>query len=488
MWGLPESFMPSQSPSQRRTKIVTTLGPATDAPGVLHALVAAGADVMRINFSHGSADDHARRIWLVREAAAKLGRDVGILADLQGPKIRVESFAKGPVELREGAPFALDTALGKQDGDETVVGCAYTRLPHDVFAGDTLLLNDGAIAMRVEKVAGTRIDCVVTQGGILSNRKGINKLGGGLSAAALTDEDKANIKHAASWDVDFIAVSFPRSAADMHEARNLVREAGGQAQLIAKIERAEALTNLEQIVAASDGVMVARGDLGVEIGDAELPGWQKKIIAAGREGNKMVITATQMMESMISNPIPTRAEVLDVANAVMDGTDAVMLSAETASGKYPVKVVETMIRVVLGAESHPMPDINLGDSHFKKIDEAVAMATAWTARRMHAQAILSMTESGSSALMMSRVERYIPIYALTRHDRTRRRMALCRGVFPVLFDPSSLDSLVAVREAVEAIKQRGLVKDGDRVLITKGDFTGPGGTNAMKIVTVGMLG
>ena len=473
----------------RRTKIVCTLGPATDAPGVLQKLVAAGADVMRINFSHGTGDDHARRIWLVREAAALQGRDVGILADLQGPKIRVASFANGPVELVEGAAFALDTALDPNAGDVHSVGCAYERLPHDVFAGDTLLLNDGAIAMRVEKVSGTRVDCVVTQGGMLSNRKGINKLGGGLSAAALTDEDKANIKLAASWDVDFVAVSFPRSAADMHEARRLVRAAGGQAQLVSKIERAEALTNLEEIVRASDAVMVARGDLGVEIGDAELPGWQKKIIAAGREANKMVITATQMMESMITNPIPSRAEVLDVANAVMDGTDAVMLSAETASGKYPIKVVETIVRVVLGAEAHPAPDISatLSDAHFQRIDEAVAMATAWTARRMHAQAILAMTESGSAAQMMSRVERRIPIYALTRHDRTRRRMALCRGVYPILFDPSSLHDLVAVREAVEALKNRGLLKDGDRVLVTKGDFTGPGGTNSMKIVTVGSL-
>jgi pyruvate kinase len=474
---------------KRRTKIVTTLGPATDAPDVLQALVAAGADVVRVNFSHGTADDHARRIRLVREAAAQLGRDIGVLADLQGPKIRIESFAKGPVTLREGAPFALDIALGKLDGDETVVGCAYTRLPHDVFPGDTLLLNDGAIAMRVEKIAGTRIDCVVTQGGTLSNRKGINKLGGGLSAAALTDEDKINIRHAAGWDVDFIAVSFPRSAADMHEARRLVQEAGGHAQLVAKIERAEALTNLEQIVQASDAVMVARGDLGVEIGDAELPGWQKKIITASREANKMVITATQMMESMISSPIPTRAEVMDVANAVLDGTDAVMLSAETASGAYPVKVVETIVRVVSGAESHPVPDLaaSRDDSHFLRIDEAVAMATAWTARRTHASAIVALTESGSSALMMSRVERFTPIYALTRHDRTRRRMALCRGVYPVLFEPSSLDQIVAVREAVEALQKRGLVQDGDRVLLTKGDFTGPGGTNGLKIVTVGQL-
>lgn len=475
--------------STRRTKIVTTLGPATDAPAVLRSLVAAGADVMRINFSHGTAADHERRIERVREAAAGLGRDIGVLADLQGPKIRIESFANGPITLVEGAPFALDIALGKLAGDETVVGCAYESLPRDVVPGDTLLLNDGALAIQVEKISGTRIDCVVTQGGVLSNRKGINKLGGGLSADALTAEDKANIIHAVRWDCDFIAVSFPRNAADMHEARRLVTEAGGTALLVAKIERAEALINLKEIIEASDAVMVARGDLGVEIGDAELPAWQKKIITASREANKMVITATQMMESMITNPIPTRAEVLDVANAVMDGTDAVMLSAETASGKYPVKVVETMVRVVLGAEAYPVPDLSVGfsDSHFQRIDEAVAMATAWTARRMHATAIIALTESGSSAMMMSRVERYTPIYALTRHERTRRRMALCRGVYPVVFDPSSLESITSVREAVEALSKRGIVKDGDRVLITKGDFGGPGGTNAMKIVTVGQL-
>ncbi len=477
------------SRSVRRTKIVTTLGPATDAPQILRALVAAGADVMRINFSHGTAEDHERRIERVREAAASLGRDIGVLADLQGPKIRVESFANGPVLLVEGAPFALDVALGKMAGDVTVVGCAYQSLPQDVVPGDTLLLNDGALAIKVETIVGTRIQCVVTQGGVLSNRKGINKLGGGLSAAALTDEDKANILHAVRWDCDFIAVSFPRTAADMHEARRLVQEAGGTALLVAKIERAEALINLKEIIEASDVVMVARGDLGVEIGDAELPGWQKKIITASREANKMVITATQMMESMITNPIPTRAEVLDVANAVMDGTDAVMLSAETASGKYPVKVVETMVRVVLGAEAHPVPNlaVTLSDTHFQRIDEAVAMAAAWTAGHMRAAAIIALTESGKSALMMSRVERHTPIYAFTRHDRTRRRMAMCRGVYPVLFDPSSWESIPAVREAVGALVARGLLDDGDRVLLTKGDFTGTGGTNGMKIVTVGDL-
>ena len=468
----------------RRTKIVTTLGPATDGEGVLLALVRAGADVVRINFSHGLAADHERRIKAVREAAAALGRDVGVLADLQGPKIRIESFRDGPVELKEGALFALDTSLAKDAGDVTQVGCAYKPLPDDTGEGDVLLLNDGAIAMRVDKVRGTRVECTVTQGGILSNRKGINKQGGGLSAAALTDEDRRNIQYAAEWEADFLAVSFPRTAADMHEARRLVQQSGGHALLVAKIERAEALTNLAEIVAASDAVMVARGDLGVEIGDAELPGWQKRIISAAREANKMVITATQMMESMITNPIPTRAEVMDVANAVMDGSDAVMLSAETASGKYPVKVVEAMARVVVGAEAHPMPDVVTNDSHFRRIDEAVAMATAWTARRMNAQALVALTESGSTALMMSRVERLAPIFAMTRHERTRRRMTLCRGVIPVAFDPVNLDG-GTVKEALARLKVLHLVRAGDRVLVTKGDYDGTGGgTNTLKILTV----
>jgi pyruvate kinase len=354
-----------------------------------------------------------------------------------------------------------------------------------------LLLNDGAISLRVEQVEGTRVITTVLIGGPLSNRKGINRLGGGLSAQALTDKDRADLRAAVALDVDFIAVSFPRSAADMHEARALVAEAGGKAQLVAKIERAEALEALEEIVQASDVVMVARGDLGVEIGDAELPGWQKRIILLARDRNKMVITATQMMESMIVNPIPTRAEVLDVANAVMDGSDAVMLSAETASGKHPVKVVDAMARVILGAEkSIPEGDVRFLrklDTHFGRTDEAIAMATTWTAQNMHAQAIIALTESGTTALMMSRSEIPIPLYALTQHERTRRRMCLCRGVYPIEFAPSGLDTSKPVREAVECMKARGLLKDGDRVLVTKGDFTGPGGTNTMKIVTVGEI-
>ena len=473
----------------RRTKIVATLGPATDTPEALKRLLAAGVDVVRLNFSHGASADQVRRVEQVRRAAHDLGLDIGILADLQGPKIRIESFAEGPIELQEGQRFTLDTALGTKAGDATQVGCAYAGLPRDVVAGDILLLNDGAITMRVDRVADTRVECTVLLGGRLSDRKGINKQGGGLSAAALTDKDKADLQTAVGLDVDFIAVSFPRTAADMEEARSLVQAAGGQCSLVAKIERAEALQCLRELVAASDAVMVARGDLGVEIGDAELPGWQKRIIAEAREQNKMVITATQMMESMITSPIPTRAEVLDVANAVMDGTAAVMLSAETATGRYPVKAVEAMARVCSGAENSlpiiPRRDSMRFDTHFQRIDEAIAMAGAWTARHMHADAIIALTESGTTALMMSRSETLIPIFALTPHEKTRRRMAMCRGVYPVAFTPSQIEGLTPVREALAVLQYRGAIHDGNRVLITKGDASGSGGTNTMKIVTVG---
>jgi pyruvate kinase len=473
----------------RRTKILATLGPATDDPAVLRRMLRAGVDVVRLNYSHGGAADHARRADSVRTIALELGVDIGVLADLQGPKIRIESFAKGPVELLEDQPFALDTAMGVNAGDAHAVGCAYEHLPRDVEAGDILLLNDGAITLRVEKVAGTRIETIVLLGGILSNRKGINKQGGGLSAAALTDKDREDLRHAVSIGVDFIAVSFPRSADDMNEARALMIAAGGSAALVAKIERAEALPALGSIIEASDVVMVARGDLGVEIGDAELPGWQKVIIAQAREANRMVITATQMMESMIVNPLPTRAEVSDVANAVMDGTDAVMLSAETASGKWPVKTVEAMARVCVAAENaapRSRDDSRL-ETHFERVDEAVGMATAWTARHMHATAIVALTESGNTALMMARSETQIPIYALTIHERTRRKMAMCRGVYPIAFQAAQPDSLSIIKQAIESLKYRGVIKPGDRVLVTKGDADGKdstGGTNSMKIVTV----
>ncbi len=475
---------------QRRTKILATLGPATDPPGVLEDLFRAGVNVVRLNFSHGDPSGQAKRAAAVRLAAQRVGAEVGILADLPGPKIRVERFAEGKVVLKTGDRFDLVANVNAPPGDVSQVGVSYLGLPGDVEAGDVLLLDDGLMQLKVVSVEGERIVCTVLNDGVLSDRKGLNKQGGGLSLGALTERDRELIAYVAeNIGVDFIAVSFCRNADDMNEARRIAREHGCDAALVSKIERTEAIENLAEIVDASDVVMVARGDLGVEIGDAELPGLQKKIIRESLARNKVVITATQMLQSMVDSPIPTRAEVLDVANAVMDGTDAVMLSAETASGKYPVKVVEAMARVCIGAEGampdHPGRFRRSFDTHFERTDEAIAMATAWTARNMRADAILSLTESGSTALMMSRSELNIPIFALTRHEKTRRRMALCRGVYPVDFAPSMLDTLKPLQEAVAHMEKRGSVKQGQRVIMTKGDFTGPGGTNAMKIVTVG---
>lgn len=471
----------------RQTKIVATLGPATDAPGILPRLIRAGVDIVRLNFSHGTAEDHAARVTAVREAAAAEGRDVGILADLQGPKIRVECFADGPIQLVDGASFILDTAHPADAGTVERVGVSYARLPKDVKVGDLLLLNDGLLRLGVTKVAGTEVHCVVEQGGELSNRKGLNKLGGGLSAEALTTKDRADINTAVKLGVDYLAVSFPRSGDDMKKARWLAEAAGGNPQMVAKIERAEAVQNLSEILRESDVVMVARGDLGVEIGEPALPGVQKTIISEAREHNRLVITATQMMESMIVNPIPTRAEVLDVANAVMDGTDAVMLSAETASGKNPVQSVEAMARICVGAERYDPPQRSSGalDKHFERIDEAIAMSAVYTARHTRASAIIALTESGMTAIWMSRMDTRIPIFALTRHEATRRRMALVRGVYPIEFVPSNLDGITASREASECLRKRGLLSRGDRVLVTKGDFSGPGGTNSMKVLNVG---
>src|ERR1041384_1501923 len=337
-----------------RTKIVATLGPSTDSIEVLTEMVRAGLAVARVNVSHGKHEEHGRRIGLVHEAARRAGRYVGILADLGGPKIRIESFVNKKVDLKDGQAFALDTAHDINAGDETVVGCAYKDLPKDVKVGNILLLNDGLITLEVIKVSGTRIDTKVIAGGELSNRKGVNLKGGGISAPALTDKDLEDIKFAVGRGVDYVAVSFPRDAADMNYARELVRKAGGHAHICAKIERHEAIHNLVEIIEASDALMVARGDLAVEMGYAEITGLQKTIIHESRTRNKVVITATQMMESMITAPVPTRAEVSDVANAVMDGTDAVMLSAESAVGKHPVKAIQAMEEVITAAEKYQL--------------------------------------------------------------------------------------------------------------------------------------
>lgn len=472
----------------RRTKIVATLGPAVDSPEKLTALIEAGVDVVRINFSHGGPEDQRRLAERAREAARVVGRDVAILADLQGPKIRIDGFRDGSVTLREDEPFTLDANLGAKDGDERQVGLTYKDLPDDVLENDILLLDDGLIALQVESVDGRRIRTRVLTGGVLSDNKGINRQGGGLSAPALTDKDREDLRTAASLGVDYLAISFPRSAADVDQARELLREAGGEADIIAKIERAEAVEAIDEIIVASDAVMVARGDLAVEIGDAELPAVQKMIIHQARELNRVVIVATQMMESMINQPRPTRAEVLDVANAVMDGTDAVMLSAETATGQYPIRVVEAMNRVCIGAEKQPRTQRSRHrlDSRFGRIDEAIAMAAMYTANHLDVRAIVSLTESGSTALWMSRIRSGIPIYALTRHERTRRRVTLYRGVYPVAFDILHHDQRVILDDAARLLRDSGAVEDGELLIFTKGDFEGvAGGTNGMKILRVG---
>lgn len=476
--------------SLRRTKIVVTMGPSLDDPDMLRRVILAGADVFRANFSHGTVALHEERINAVRRIAAEYGKAVAILADLQGPKIRVARFKNKKILLEEGQKFILDPDLGNDEGTEQSVSLDYKNLPRDVHAGDTLLLDDGRLVMQVDKIEGNRIYCTVTVGGELSNNKGINRLGGGLSAAALTDKDRADIKEAVRLEADFIAISFPRNAADVNEARALLKAAGGHADIIAKIERAEAVTNIEEIIHAADGVMVARGDLGVELGDAELPGVQKHIIRMARTLNKPVITATQMLETMTYSTIPTRAEVSDVANAVLDGTDAVMLSQETAVGKYPDKAVAAMDRICLSAERNPIaktprPRI---DFHFKYVDEAIAMATMYTANHLDIKAIIALTESGTTPLWMSRVRSCIPIYGLSRHATTQRRMALYRGVYPIPFDATHIDRRNLNQAAAWELQNRGILKEGDLVIITKGDLIGVHGrTNALKIFTVGSL-
>jgi pyruvate kinase len=471
----------------RRTKIVATLGPATDDPAVLSDMVRAGVDVVRLNFSHGVVADHARRIELVREAARQAGRYVGVLGDLQGPKIRIDRFVTGKIQLKDGAEFTLDASLGVDAGTERSVGIAYKRLPTDVFAGDVLLLNDGQISLQVLEIDGPRIKTRVLVGGELGNNKGINRQGGGLSAAALTDKDREDIVTAARLKVDYLGVSFPRDAADMDEARGLLRQAGGHGLLVAKIERAEAIKNLAAVTKASDGVMVARGDLGVEMGYAELAGLQKLIIHEARLQNKVTIMATQMMESMITATIPTRAEVSDVANAVMDGTDAVMLSAETASGRHPAKVVEAMAQIVVGAEKYEVEHTRARQRNsglFAQSDEAIAAAVMYTASHMHVKAIVALTESGSTALWMSRVRSDIPIYAFTRHESTRRRVTLYRGVYPVAYDVEDRGEAVYF-SIFRLLLGQNLVWEGDHIILTKGELSGiSGGTNSMQILRV----
>ena len=475
----------------KRTKIVATLGPATDDLNVLTTMMREGLDVVRLNASHGTVEDRKRRLALVREAARISDRSVGILLDLSGPKIRIDCFREGRVILQEGQPFMLDTAMDPKGGSIEAVGCAYKDLPKDVTAGDVLLLNDGQIVLEVDRVDGTKIATRVRVGGELSDRKGVNRQGGGISAPALSDRDREDIKFGAQEEVDYIAVSFARDASDIEQARRLIREAGGDARIVAKIERHEAITNLQGIIEASDVVMVARGDLGVEMGYAELTGLQKTIIHQSRSRNRVVITATQMMESMILNPAPTRAEVSDVANAVMDGSDAVMLSAETATGRYPVKVIQAMSEVILGAEKYQLMHSRSRhrvEGQFKGTEEAIAMAVMYTANHMKVRAIVALTETGATPLWMSRIRSDIPVYAFTRHEATRRRVTIYRGVYPVIFDVTQNESTEDLYRSIFArLLELQLVKSNDLVILTKGELSGAtGGTNSMQILKVAL--
>lgn len=475
----------------RRTKILATLGPATDTVERIEAIIKAGANVVRMNFSHGTADDHIKRAKMVRESAAKLGKYVAILGDLQGPKIRISKFVDGAIDVAIGDKFVLDADMDAQAGHQDAVGIDYKALPQDVETGDLLLLDDGRIQLKVLSVDGNKVNTEVTVGGKLSNNKGINRMGGGLSAEALTEKDKNDIKTAAKMDVDYLAVSFPRSGADLDYARSLAEEAGCFAKICAKVERAETVASdeaIDDIIEASDAVMVARGDLGVEIGDAELVGVQKKLISRSRQLNKVAITATQMMESMINSPMPTRAEVMDVANAVLDGTDAVMLSAETAAGDYPVETVEAMARVCEGAETHPSVKISKHriDESFSSVSESIALSAVYAANHLHTvKALVVLTESGKTPKLMSRITTSLPIYALSRHDTTLNAMALYRGVKPVFFDSRGSEPGQLKQDVVDVLKAKKLVDVGDVFVMTYGDeMETIGSTNALKLVTI----
>ncbi len=471
----------------RRTKIVATIGPACSSTQVLEKMIQAGVDVVRINFSHGSKEDHIEYAEMTRSLARSAGMTVGLLADLQGPKIRIGKFEDGKIMLKTGDTFVLDAECNL--GNQERVGLDYKELPNDVEIGATLMLDDGRIVLDVSRVKGHQIYCTVEQGGMLSNNKGINRKGGGLSAGALTNKDMEDIKTAAAIKADYLAVSFPRSGADMRQARNLMHEAGGKSLLMAKIERSEAVLALADILQASDAVMVARGDLAVEVGDAAVPALQKRIIRAARFSNKLVVTATQMMESMVSSQIPTRAEVSDVANAVLDGTDAVMLSSESASGQYPIDAVEAMARVCLEAEKEYLPQYELRqikDGVTDTIEEAIARTVMYAADGLKIHAIAALTQSGLTALLMSRRSSNVPIFALSPQEGTRRKVTLFRGVYPVKFIVGSNDPEIILNQAENELLQRGVVSIGDLIVMTIGEPVGKaGGTNTMKIVKVG---
>lgn len=472
----------------RRTKIVATLGPATDSISTLERVISAGANVLRFNFSHGTAEEHINRAEIVRNIARENNKHVAILGDLQGPKIRISTFKNGKEFLNVGEKFILDINLPKGIGDKNKVGVDYKDLIDDINVDDILLIDDGRIRLNVLEKNSHEIITNVIVGGTISNNKGINKLGGGLSADALTEKDKNDILTAAKMNVDYLAVSFPRSADDLNLARKLINDAGCNAKIVAKVERAEVVATdeaIDDIIMASDVIMVARGDLGVEIGDYELAGVQKKLIKRARQLNKVVITATQMMESMINNSMPTRAEVLDVANAVLDGTDAVMLSAETAAGNYPIATVSTMNEVCQGAEK--IPSINVShhrlNRKFDTIEEATALSAMYTANHLDGvKGVIALTETGLTPLLMSRISSGLPIYALSNNEKTLSQASLYRGVIPLMFNEDYSDF---EGKAVRLLISKGYLSTGDKAVIThSGRGFDCGSSNLCRIITV----
>jgi len=479
----------SKKQFQRRTKIIATLGPATDDSKILEQLISSGVDAIRLNFSHGTSDDQRKRVELVRSISKKYDCDVGILGDLQGPKIRITRFIEGKIKLASGDNFTIDTALDAEKGTQSSVGCTYKELTKNVGVGEQLLIDDGRIVLEIKKIDKTKIITNVITGGILHDTKGLNKKGG-ISAPSLAKKDFQDIALAAELQVDYLAISYPINAKDINHARDLLRKEGGDAAIISKIERSEAIHNIDEIIEASDAIMIARGDLGVEIGDAELPAVQKNLIKKAREKNCVVITATQMMESMITNTIPTRAEVFDVANAVIDGTDAVMLSGETAVGDYPIQAFKAMSRICASSEKQlPARDADQHQfEHFEKTDQAIASTVMYLANHLHVKAIVALTESGSTALVMSRINSEIPIFAMTTHPKTLRKVTLFRGVYPAKIESITTNHAQVNKDAIDVLVTHKVVKKGDLVIITKGDLAGVhGGTNSLKIVKVGYL-
>ena len=448
-------------------------------------------NVVRINFSHNNEKEHLERIAQVRKYEKENDSFVAVLMDLQGPKIRIASFVNDKINLSKGDQFALDATLSEKEGNQGVVGIAYKELPNDLKAGNTLLLDDGKIILKVIKIEKLKIFTEVIQGGILSNNKGINLRGGGLSANALTEKDKKDILIAAKADADYVAISFPIHADDVRETKRLLNEAGSSASVIAKIERAEALQEdvITEIIQESAGIMVARGDLGVEIGDPQLPAQQKRLILLARANDRFVITATQMLESMITSPIPTRAEVFDVANAVLDGTDAVMLSAETAVGEYPIEAVKTMNDVCLETEKSPTAKVSHHRLHenFEGIDETIALSSMYAANHLGAKVVATLTQTGKTALWMSRISSNIAIFAMSDNYKTLKKVTIYRGVYPCFIDKTSADDWSDVNaHVIENLELKSQVQKGDIVIVTKGMHKDKsGGTNLMKILRVG---